>query len=97
MKTYIVILVIAMSLFSLNAQAQGNKKRVTGPKAKNMKAKDRLSHVRKSEIVETEKITGPEAKNMKPSERLEEVEKTQIQKREVLKGPKAKNKKHFRK
>ena len=78
MKIHITILVVLMTFFGLHAQAQGNKKRVTGPKAKNIKARDRLSHVRKSEIVDTEKITGPEAKNIKPNERLSEVEKIEV-------------------
>lgn len=94
MKIYIAVLVIVMSCLGVQAQ---NNKRVTGPKAKNIKPRDRLSHIRKTTVVDSEKVTGPEAKNIKPSERLSGVEKIETPKREVLKGPKAKNRKHFRK
>lgn len=97
MKIYIAILITFLTFSALQVQAQGDKKRVTGPKAKNIKARDRLAHIRKSAVIDSQKVTGPEAKNIKPNERLSEIEKTETPKREVLKGPKAKNRKPFRK
>ncbi len=96
MKIHIIVIVVIMSFLGTQVHAQA-KKRVTGPKAKNIKARDRLSHIRKSTVVDSEKVTGPAAKNIKPNERLSEVEKVEAPKREIVKGPKAKNKKHFRK
>ncbi len=94
MKIQAIILIAAISLFTLQTQAV---ERVTGPKVKNVKSSERLANVEKVTIEKVEPVKGPENKNVKATERLANVEKTTTQKVDVLKGPKAKNYRPYRK